>query len=181
MSVHRGYTVLTFKTVSPQKPLRGQVRPLSPLFRSGTFSPKRLLILRMKTKFCVVSTMGGLAAFISSGCVEQRPVYVPPPPAGAYAPAPTPVPGPAPVPAEPPPNTAVTASVPPPAPPVDVAVGPAPGPDYVWTAGYYNWNGVAWVWAPGVWVHPPFHGAVWFGGHWAFRGGRHVWVRGRWR
>jgi hypothetical protein len=164
------------------------MRRLSLLFRSGTFSPKRLLILYMRTKFFVSSTMAGLTALIANGCVEEHPVYTAPPPvAGTYAPAPTPAPGPAPAPApsaapvEPPPGTAVTASVPPPAPPVDVAVTPAPGPDYVWTAGYWNWNGVAWVWVPGVWVHPPFRGAVWFGGHWAFRGGRHVWVRGRWR
>jgi hypothetical protein len=141
----------------------------------------------MKAKLGFVCILAGLALAAVSGCTTHEPVYVSPPPvAGSYTPPPAGVPPPgqsvappATVP-EPPAGTAVTASVPPPAPPMETAP-PAPGPDYVWTPGYYNWNGVAWVWAPGIWVVPPYRGAVWFRGGWVYRGGRAYWSRGRWR
>jgi hypothetical protein len=153
--------------------------PFLPI-RSGTFFAAKLLIMSMKVRFRLVSALAGLAAAYAGGCADHQPVYVAPPPvAGTYIPDQTLPAAPAPV--EPPPGTAVAASQPPPAPPVEAALPPAPGPGYVWTTGYWNWNGAAWVYAPGVWVLPPFHGTVWFGGHWVFRGGRHVWVRGHWR
>jgi hypothetical protein len=154
----------------------------------------------MKMRFCLVSVLAGLAGLVIGGCVIQQPVYTSPPPVaggpsgvvgvgrGVDFTAPLPAPGinapmltaPGNVP-EPPAGTAVTASIPPPTAP-QVEVGPQPpGPDYVWAAGYWNWNGAAWIWAPGGWVLPPFRGAVWLGGRWGYRGGRAYWARGRWR
>ena len=58
------------------------------------------------------------------------------------------------------------------APPVPVVetVVPAPAPGYVWTPGYYTWNGRAYVWAPGAWVVAPWQGARWEPPHWVRRG-----------
>jgi WXXGXW repeat (2 copies) len=42
----------------------------------------------------------------------------------------------------------------PPAPVVEVAP-PPPAPGYVWQPGYWSWNGVQYVWVPGVYVVPP--------------------------
>ena len=33
-------------------------------------------------------------------------------------------------------------------------VVPAPSPRHVWVAGYYRWNGRAYLWVPGRWVVP---------------------------
>jgi hypothetical protein len=152
----------------------------------------------MNVRLFSVCAVAGLAGWVAGGCADHQPAYayIPPPPVagtvgtgrglnytpavpaqGAYVPAPAPAPGAV---QEPPPGATVIVSQPPPAPQAEITP-PAPGPDYVWTPGYYDWNGFAWVWAPGVWVRPPYRGALWFGGHWDYRGGRSVWVRGRWR
>jgi hypothetical protein len=138
------------------------------------------LVHGMKSRIRFLGALAALGGLVAGGCADKpAPLYTPPPPVegATYAPAPAQPPGTI---QEPPPGVAVAAPVPPPALPAEVAP-PAPGPDYVWTAGYYNWNGTAWVWAPGVWVLPPRRGAVWFGGHWEYRAGRHVWMGGRWR
>jgi hypothetical protein len=57
----------------------------------------------------------------------------------------------------------------------------SPGPNYLWTRGYWRWNGATYVWVPGSWVARPRPAAVWVEGHWLRRGGRYVWVAGRWR
>jgi hypothetical protein len=49
---------------------------------------------------------------------------------------------------------------------VFVYVGPpvgyySPGPNYVWVAGHYDWDGYQYVWVDGQWVLTPFYGAVW--------------------
>src|SRR5580698_5699116 len=119
----------------------------------------------MKMRIRHVAAMAALAGMVIGGCVEERPVastpigYTAPPTQTGPDNAPPGVPPPGSVPPpgavqEPPPGAAVAASVPPPAPPTEVAP-PAPAPNYVWTPGYYNWNGVAWVWAPGAWIVPP--------------------------
>jgi hypothetical protein len=65
----------------------------------------------------------------------------------------------------------------PPAPVVET-VPALPGAGYVWVGGYWNWNGVKYVWVPGRYVHHP---GAWCAGHW-----RHVrdsgwyWVPGHW-
>ncbi len=69
-----------------------------------------------------------------------------------------------------------------PPPPVTTAViGVAPSPRHVWTAGYHQWNGRAYVWVPGRWVIPPRAGGVWIAPHWAPRRGGYVFVPGHWR
>jgi hypothetical protein len=68
----------------------------------------------------------------------------------------------------------------PPAPIVEAAVI-APGRGYVWTPGFYRWDGAAYVWARGRYVFPPRARAAWAPGHWVR--GRRGWyfVDGRWR
>ena len=77
------------------------------------------------------------------------------------------------------PPPAPVAAVTAPPPPTTVVVDPvvaAPGPDYLWVAGYWSWNGSGWIWIPGSWILPPAPGAVWIGGYW--RGG--IWYGGYW-
>ena len=57
----------------------------------------------------------------------------------------------------------------------------SPGANYVWTRGYWRWNGVTYVWVPGSWMVRPRPAAVYVEGHWLRRGSRWVWVAGRWR
>lgn len=67
-------------------------------------------------------------------------------------------------------------------PPVVVeAPPPAPGPAYVWTPGYYRWDGRAYVWVPGVWVVAPYPRAKWVPPHWVHRHDGWVFVAGHWR
>ena len=68
----------------------------------------------------------------------------------------------------------------PPAPRYGV-IGYAPGPGYVWTDGYWGWNGAAYVWFPGRWVFPPRPGLVWVPAHWVRRPRGWLLVRGHWR
>ena len=69
-----------------------------------------------------------------------------------------------------------------PPPPMVEVRAVAPAPDFVWVAGFYRWNGGAYVWLPGHWDRPPRRGAQWDSGHWV-RDQRHGWyfVDGRWR
>jgi S1-C subfamily serine protease len=57
----------------------------------------------------------------------------------------------------------------------------APGPGYVWIGGYHQWNGNAYVWAPGRWEQPPRPHAVWVRHRWVHRHGGYVLVEGHWR
>jgi hypothetical protein len=69
------------------------------------------------------------------------------------------------------------------APPVAL-VEPIPAPPvagYVWRPGYWAWNGVRYVWVPGVYVAPARVGASWVPGHWVAGAGGWVWVGGHWR
>ena len=74
--------------------------------------------------------------------------------------------------------------VPPPAPRVEVV--PAPRAGYVWTPGYWSWNGHAHVWVEGRWIaaRPGYrwvperwehHDGRWryYGGYWAPEHRRH--------
>jgi hypothetical protein len=64
-----------------------------------------------------------------------------------------------------------------------VVAAPPPPPVYgmVWQPGYYAWSGYRYAWVPGIWVRPPFAGAVWMGPRWV-RGPRGAfWARGSWR
>jgi hypothetical protein len=111
----------------------------------------------------------------------------PPPPAPQNAPQPQPEPAPA-ASGNSSSSSAAPATTPPPpvvvneAPPAPVVeeIYTAPGPDYVWVGGAWAWNG-AWVWAPGHYARPPYHGAVWVGGKWSHGPRGYVWAGGRWR
>ncbi len=46
----------------------------------------------------------------------------------------------------------------------------SPGPDYVWTPGWWSWDGSAWIWIGGRWHFPVRPGQVWFRG--SFNHGR---------
>jgi hypothetical protein len=73
----------------------------------------------------------------------------------------------------------VVVQEPPPPLRTEVIVEP-PGPGYVWTPGYWSWQG-RWVWIGGRYVVRPHPHAVWVTGRWVRRGHGHVWVAGRWR
>ncbi|MBU6409629.1 MAG: YXWGXW repeat-containing protein [Verrucomicrobia bacterium] len=75
--------------------------------------------------------------------------------------------------------TTVVETAPPP-PPAEVYVAP-PGPDYVWVAGQWQWNGAAWVWVRGYWSLPPARGAVWVDGGWYHGPGGWYHRPGHWR
>ncbi|WP_428395257.1 hypothetical protein [Lichenicoccus sp.] len=64
-----------------------------------------------------------------------------------------------------------------PPPPVEV-VPPPPGPGHIWRRGGWRWNGVRYVWVPGVYVRrrPGYH--AWIPGHWGRRG---RWIPAHWR
>jgi hypothetical protein len=151
-----------------------------PKYKNGhlnIFERDASMRLDMKKSFCLWSIFAVTGALVGGGCVEKVYVQQPapaataePPPSGPQVPPPSLGPG----------EGMVEPSAPQPAPQADVVVA-APGPGYIWTAGYYDWNGVAWVWLPGRWARPPRPGAFWIGGHWDHRYGRRVWVRGRWR
>lgn len=68
-----------------------------------------------------------------------------------------------------------------PPPPRRVVVGVAPHPGYVWTDGYWRWDGAQYVWVPGVWMRPPHARARWVPAHWAHRRRGYVFVGGHWR
>lgn len=77
-------------------------------------------------------------------------------------------------------EAAVFIGVAPPAPIVEV-VPPVPAVGYVWTPGYWNWNGLRYVWVRGAYVLPPRFGAAFVPGHWAYGPRGHFFVRGYWR
>ncbi|WP_211226176.1 YXWGXW repeat-containing protein [Solimonas flava] len=65
-------------------------------------------------------------------------------------------------------------------PPLPVYEQPwCPGPGYVWTPGYWAWNGDAYYWVPGAWVLAPV-GMLWTPGYWVWREGYYTWTPGYW-
>jgi hypothetical protein len=73
----------------------------------------------------------------------------------------------------------ISVGFPPPILPVYVQpVIPAVG--YIWTPGYWAWNGVGYYWVPGTWVLPPYYGALWTPGYWGWGGGLYSWHAGYW-
>jgi len=70
-----------------------------------------------------------------------------------------------------------TIQIAPPAPQVEVI--PPPRPGFVWSRGYWAWQGGAHVWVHGRWIeeHPGQH---WIPEHWAQRGPNYVFVPGHW-
>jgi hypothetical protein len=66
-------------------------------------------------------------------------------------------------------------------PPIPVyAQPPIPGPDYLWTPGYWAWNGDDYYWVPGAWVEAPQTGYLWTPGYWGWGDGGYVFHTGYW-
>ena len=78
-------------------------------------------------------------------------------------------------------STRLYVQIGPPAPIVEPVVV-APGPAYVWTPGYYRWDGRAYVWVGGRYAVPPRPHAVWVAGRWHHHHSHGwYWVNGHWR
>jgi hypothetical protein len=54
-----------------------------------------------------------------------------------------------------------------------------PGDGYIWTPGYWAWDG-EYYWVPGTWVLPPDPGLLWTPGYWAFGPGGFFFTDGYW-
>lgn len=68
-----------------------------------------------------------------------------------------------------------------PPPVLPVYVQPAiPAPGYIWTPGYWAWNGGGYFWVPGTWVLAPYYGALWTPGYWGWSGGLYLFHAGYW-
>ena len=57
---------------------------------------------------------------------------------------------------------------------------PLPEPGYIWTPGYWGWDGMDYYWVPGTWVLPPVNGMLWTPGYWGWRDGFYAWNPGYW-
>ena len=69
----------------------------------------------------------------------------------------------------------------PPPPPVAETVVVSPGPEYVWLAGYYSWNGAEYTWVPGSWQPRPPDRREWVPGRWERNRQGWFWIEGHWR
>jgi hypothetical protein len=77
-------------------------------------------------------------------------------------------------------NAAVFVSVAIAPPPIPVYEQPlCPGEGYIWTPGYWAWNGEGYEWVEGAWVVAPYVGALWTPGYWGYSGG-YFWHAGYW-
>jgi hypothetical protein len=75
-------------------------------------------------------------------------------------------------------NVAVNLA-PPPIPVYDQPPLPADG--YLWTPGYWAWDGMDYYWVPGTWVQPPVSGLLWTPGYWGWNdSGSYAWNAGYW-
>jgi hypothetical protein len=54
-----------------------------------------------------------------------------------------------------------------------------PGDGYIWTPGYWAWDG-EYYWVPGTWVLPPEVGFLWTPGYWGWGGGGFLFNEGYW-
>jgi hypothetical protein len=57
---------------------------------------------------------------------------------------------------------------------------PCPGEDYIWTPGYWDWDGGDYYWVPGTWVLAPEPGYFWTPGYWSWGGSGFVFTAGYW-
>jgi hypothetical protein len=55
-----------------------------------------------------------------------------------------------------------------------------PGPNYIWTPGYWAWNGYDYYWVPGTWIISPGVGLLWTPGYWGWGNGGYFWHAGYW-
>jgi hypothetical protein len=68
----------------------------------------------------------------------------------------------------------------PPPPLPDYDQPPAPADDFMWTPGYWGYADVGYYWVPGVWIRPPFYGALWTPGYWGFYNAKYRFHPGYW-
>src|SRR5258706_8111454 len=74
---------------------------------------------------------------------------------------------------------AVSVAIAPPAIPI-YAQPYCPGAGYIWTPGYWAWDGYGYYWVPGVWVLGPRVGFLWTPGYWGYSNGLYVFNEGYW-
>jgi WXXGXW repeat (2 copies) len=55
-----------------------------------------------------------------------------------------------------------------------------PDANYIWTPGYWAWNGYDYYWVPGTWVQAPSYGLLWTPGYWGWGTGGYFWHTGYW-
>jgi hypothetical protein len=55
-----------------------------------------------------------------------------------------------------------------------------PGDDYIWTPGYWAWDGSDYFWVPGTWIVAPESGYLWTPPYWGWSGGSYVFYDGYW-
>ena len=78
-------------------------------------------------------------------------------------------------------NVVVQTPPPQPPPPGPEVVTVQPGPGAVWVSGFYEFDGVRYIWVPGHWAYPPHGYRGYVAARWVYRGGSYVYVRGYWR
>jgi len=69
------------------------------------------------------------------------------------------------------------------APPPPIAERPPPAPataGMIWVAGFWQWDGRAYRWAPGHWQLPPTPTARWRPPGWQARGAARIYFPGGW-
>jgi WXXGXW repeat (2 copies) len=57
---------------------------------------------------------------------------------------------------------------------------PCPDADYIWTPGYWAWDGDDYYWVPGTWVLAPQPGFFWTPPYWGWGGGGYRFFPGYW-
>ena len=67
---------------------------------------------------------------------------------------------------------------PPPLPVYEQPICPAEG--YIWTPGYWAWDGDDYYWVPGTWVLVPEVGYFWTPGYWGWGGNAFFFHEGYW-
>src|SRR6266481_5431447 len=55
-----------------------------------------------------------------------------------------------------------------------------PDEGYIWTPGYWAWDGDDYYWVPGTWVMAPEVGLLWTPGYWGWGGDSFVFYEGYW-
>src|SRR5713226_9983463 len=55
-----------------------------------------------------------------------------------------------------------------------------PGEGYLWTPGYWAWDGDDYYWVPGTWVLAPQPGFLWTPAYWAWGGRGYYFHEGHW-
>lgn len=76
-------------------------------------------------------------------------------------------------------GVSITVGSPPPPLPV-YEQPPIPAVGYIWTPGYWAWDGEEYYWVPGTWVLAPFTGALWTPGYWGWSDGVYAFHQGYW-